>query len=1181
MHTLDYKATRAAQKGTSVNTAQHLPLHLSAHDFARGNRTPAPRRRRAWTVALTALAATLVSLAVLASPAFARIATIGPTTTSSDLTVGCVELSAELALNEEDVSYYFEYITARHFEEDGETFGAGTITTPEKTELFHSGQSRAPYEPVSEHICGLSEPRVTYFFRVVALDSQTPPSGVVSSINNFNTLNGPSHQLSATFGSADSNPPDPYPLVHPTAVAVDQSTGDFYVTNASADQGQTVTVSATGGTFTLTFEGKTTEGLKYDATASEVQSALESLPTVGTGNLTASDGPFLTLEGDLTSGSQEVTGVVEGSRRADEAELIGKEISGPGIAPGTTIERFPGGGTLILSRPATETVSGVDLDAPAPYEITFAGSLAETELPQLSADSADLTGPTPTATTSISVRGGRGADVEKFGPSGEFLLMFGKEVNKTAVVDDRSESEQDVCARGEDCQPATPGPRLPHCGLYSATCESVTEVSAAQFNDPTSVAVDNSTGPSAGDVYVGDFFEHLVQKFGPSGRIVSTWGEEGKGQKDGREVIPQGAREVFPFGEIYGVAVDSEGFLYVGSESFGGDILKFDQAGNFQDNPCFSTNNFCTSLIFAVGGDDISLQHTSAFEKTTASVPDAAFDPSDNEHFQDYEPGEGSVIYHDSPTCDPVTEACEPVDAFGAGQFPTVETETAYGAKQTSGAGGLAVDAQDTVYVANSNAGDVLAFADVVPFATTEPAKERGETSLTLAGRVDPENRGEIVECRFEWGLTKAYGHSVPCDTQNFDASTEVTGELTGLTPITELPLGTKYHYRLIATNVNGATGEGRDQTAETTAPPEIEGVSSSHLTATSAELDATIKPYGLPTRYYFQYGPTTSYGQTSPTGEITGDAGQLSGLHKVAVSIEGLQPGVTYHFRLLVENELDRAHPVVSEDHSFEFAPPACPNSAVRQETGSAYLPDCRAYELVSPGNANATLLYPGGPNTGQATSPSRFSFTGLFGSFGGNNTINTGGDLYVSTRTDTGWVSKYLGLAGSQAGCMGGPPTDGTSANVYKNPPYLTNTVLTDPSMDRFLAFNDGGAAQCTDAFELFSEAPVAEPSNAPYLFGADGTLEARLPSDIDSLPGAAEAPAAITSAKVSVPAPPGPSAAAKPPPRPTSLTSSSPPTGWTSPKARKLVTVSPVSPVPPMTRTSPPASQPDLGP
>ena len=49
-----------------------------------------------------------------------------------------------------------------------------------------------------------------------------------------------------------------------------------------------VTVTATGGTFTLTYGGKTTAALAYNAMATQIQSALEALSSVGTGKVTVS-----------------------------------------------------------------------------------------------------------------------------------------------------------------------------------------------------------------------------------------------------------------------------------------------------------------------------------------------------------------------------------------------------------------------------------------------------------------------------------------------------------------------------------------------------------------------------------------------------------------------------------------------------------------------------------------------------------------------------------------------------------------------------------------------------------------------------------------------------------------------------------------------------------------------------
>lgn len=51
---------------------------------------------------------------------------------------------------------------------------------------------------------------------------------------------------------------------------------------------QTIVIDATGGTFTITFGGNTTSALDFDATAAQVQAALEALASIGAGNVEVS-----------------------------------------------------------------------------------------------------------------------------------------------------------------------------------------------------------------------------------------------------------------------------------------------------------------------------------------------------------------------------------------------------------------------------------------------------------------------------------------------------------------------------------------------------------------------------------------------------------------------------------------------------------------------------------------------------------------------------------------------------------------------------------------------------------------------------------------------------------------------------------------------------------------------------
>lgn len=52
-----------------------------------------------------------------------------------------------------------------------------------------------------------------------------------------------------------------------------------------------ITGGPTGGTYTLTLSGQTTAPIVYNATATQVQTALEALSTIGTGNVACTGGP--------------------------------------------------------------------------------------------------------------------------------------------------------------------------------------------------------------------------------------------------------------------------------------------------------------------------------------------------------------------------------------------------------------------------------------------------------------------------------------------------------------------------------------------------------------------------------------------------------------------------------------------------------------------------------------------------------------------------------------------------------------------------------------------------------------------------------------------------------------------------------------------------------------------------
>ncbi|MDT8299987.1 MAG: flagellar hook-basal body complex protein [Sedimentisphaerales bacterium] len=81
---------------------------------------------------------------------------------------------------------------------------------------------------------------------------------------------------------------------------------------AAVDEVQTISSTATGGTFTLSFGGQTTGALTWDDTAADIQTALEALSTIGAGNIVCAGGP-------LPAG---VTATFAGTLAGQDAALI-------------------------------------------------------------------------------------------------------------------------------------------------------------------------------------------------------------------------------------------------------------------------------------------------------------------------------------------------------------------------------------------------------------------------------------------------------------------------------------------------------------------------------------------------------------------------------------------------------------------------------------------------------------------------------------------------------------------------------------------------------------------------------------------------------------------------------------------------------------------------------------------
>jgi len=80
----------------------------------------------------------------------------------------------------------------------------------------------------------------------------------------------------------------------------------------------------------------------------------------------------------------------------------------------------------------------------------------------------------------------------------------------------------------------------------------------------------------------------------------------------------------------------------------------------------------------------------------------------------------------------------------------------------------------------------------------------------------------------------------------------------------------------------------------------------------TTAELEGTVYPHGLPTTWFFQYGPTTGYGSTTPPTVLPASSTRV----KVGQITGGLQPG--YHYRIIAYNDDSNGLARVGKDRIF-----------------------------------------------------------------------------------------------------------------------------------------------------------------------------------------------------------------------------------------------------------------------
>lgn len=180
-----------------------------------------------------------------------------------------------------------------------------------------------------------------------------------------------------------------------------------------------------------------------------------------------------------------------------------------------------------------------------------------------------------------------------------------------------------------------------------------------------------------------------------------------------------------------------------------------------------------------------------------------------------------------------------------------------------------------------------------MPEAFTDAIVGLPNGTTSLRGHVYANNSSTTAW--FEWGTTKSFG----TETTHVNVGT-ATGSAALAATISGLTYPGTYYYRTVAQSAAGTT-KGVTRMIRTVALPTVATLPKLANSASSITLAGSVNPNRLALRAWFEWGTTTSYGNTTPVQEVTN---QITA-QNLSATITGLAEGTIYHYRLVVNNGL------------------------------------------------------------------------------------------------------------------------------------------------------------------------------------------------------------------------------------------------------------------------------------
>ena len=496
--------------------------------------------------------------------------------------------------------------------------------------------------------------------------------------------------------------------------------------------------------------------------------------------------------------------------------------------------------------------------------------------------------------------------VQKFSPEGVFLRMFGKGVNTGTSgkpnICTNAGAPTDVCGAGSEGGGAGEFNELEGIGVNG---NGLVDVIDMKQKGPCSL-------PGVG----GPEYEKRVQRFNDSG-----------------EPTAQLALTNIPCGPVSGFAANSSGGFYVANEGKG--IGKYDASGN----PLATLDPGVQTTALAVdGADDLFAAQIEqrAAVGTIGVVVLTESDPS-------------GVILH----------------RFGYGNF----------GRPSRGLAAFHSVAGDVFASEESGStNELVKYLSLPPGGPIVAPQSLGaspvrSTKATLTAEANPE--GKETKVHFDY-VSQSEFEASGFSGGNVKHSPEVTigsdfnlyadsYQATGLAP------STRYRFRAVATNAEGSqTVEG--VSFETLGPLEILGTWMTEVGDDAATVHAEVNPLGSVTTGYFEYVDQAHF-EVSGFAEATRvpspsvlafGSGEIAA--RASALLSSLSPGTIYHYRVSVEDPFTtRTGPEKAFTTFVALTQPNvdCPNQEFRTSF-SAALPDCRAYEMVSPVDKNNGDIVP-----------------------------------------------------------------------------------------------------------------------------------------------------------------------------------------------------------------------------